>query len=377
MAAQNIALIEPFFTGSHQRWAEELQRHSSHSIDLFTLPGRHWKWRMHGAAITLAEKLLAAPTDYDLILATDMLDLGVFLSLIRHRYPQIPAYLYFHENQLSYPWSPTDQDPDLKRDRHYAFINYTSALVADRIFFNSDYHRHSFLNALPHFLSAYPDFENKHTAETIAAKSSTLPLGLDLAAFNQHRPTSSANRDIPLILWNHRWEYDKHPEAFAELLHALLDRNLAFEVALLGERFKKEPPYFPELRARLGDRLVAYGHADSFADYASWLRRADILPVTSRQDFFGGSVVEAIYCGVHPILPNRLAYPNHIDSDAYPNNYYSSQTELIEKTAALIESGTWKQPSPHASSLSHYDWSNLAATYDQAFAASAARPHTR
>ncbi|RME99683.1 MAG: DUF3524 domain-containing protein, partial [Bacteroidetes bacterium] len=123
-----IALIEPFFTGSHRRWAEGWQAHSAHDIHLLTLAGRHWKWRMHGGAVTLAEALLALEQAPEVIVATDMLDLATFAALIRPTYPQVPLLLYMHENQLTYPWSPTDEDVRLRRDRHYAWINYTSTL---------------------------------------------------------------------------------------------------------------------------------------------------------------------------------------------------------------------------------------------------------
>ena len=51
-----ILIIEPFFTGSHKKWAEEYQEKSKHEIKILSLPGRFWKWRMHGAAITLAKR---------------------------------------------------------------------------------------------------------------------------------------------------------------------------------------------------------------------------------------------------------------------------------------------------------------------------------
>jgi len=53
---------------------------------------------------------------------------------------------------------------------------------------------------------------------------------------------------------------------------------------------------------------------EDFAEYAKWLWRADILPVTSRQEFFGASVVQALYCNCCALLPDRLAYPEHLPS---------------------------------------------------------------
>ena len=146
-----ILLVEPFFGGSHKQWAEGLKRHSEHEIEMLTLSGHHWKWRMHGAAVTLAQKLMEMDYIPDSIVVSDMLDLSLFLSLTREKSSRIPVNIYFHENQLSYPWSIDDEDTKNNRDNHYKFINYTSALSADKCFFNSQYHRKSFLESLPDF----------------------------------------------------------------------------------------------------------------------------------------------------------------------------------------------------------------------------------
>ena len=151
MTYLRIVLVEPFYSGSHKQWAEGLKQHSHHQIDIISMPGRHWKWRMHGAAVTLAQEFLSLDYKPDLILATSMLDLTTFLSLTRSKSHDIPVLLYMHENQITYPWSPQDRDVKHKRDNHYGFINYTSTLAADKVFFNSKYHLNSFLDALPGF----------------------------------------------------------------------------------------------------------------------------------------------------------------------------------------------------------------------------------
>ena len=133
-----ILLVEPYFSGSHKSWAEGYQSFSNHNIRIISLPGKFWKWRMHGGAISLAKQFMEMDFNPDLILATDMLDLTTFLSLTKSRTAQIPNALYFHENQLSYPWSPLDKDLVLKRDLHYHYINYTSSLVSDYNYFNSE-----------------------------------------------------------------------------------------------------------------------------------------------------------------------------------------------------------------------------------------------
>ncbi len=171
-----ILLLEPFFSGSHKTWAEGLQKHSKHQVDLLSLPGRHWKWRMYGGAVSLSKLFLASDLQPDLILATDMLDLTTFLALTRKRTASTPTALYFHENQITYPWSPSDQDIQLGRNNQYGFINFTSALAADAVFFNSRYHQRSFLGALPDFLRQFPDHRELEAIEQIRKKSEVLSL---------------------------------------------------------------------------------------------------------------------------------------------------------------------------------------------------------
>lgn len=365
----NILIIEPYYTGSHAAWAEGFAKHSTHNVEILSLEGRYWKWRMHGGAVTLAKKFMAGNYDPHLIVATDMLDLTTFLSLTRARTASIPTAIYFHENQLSYPWSPDDRDVIHKRDKHYGFINYSSALATDAVFFNSSYHLESFLGELRLLLKNFPDHNELETVETIRKKSSVLPLGLDLKRLDQFRPSKNKGGSAcqyPLILWNHRWEYDKNPEDFFKALNILKDRGLNFKVALLGENFRKSPKEFAEAKKQLGERIVQYGYAKDFSDYAAWLWKSDIIPVTSNQDFFGGSVVEAMYCNCFPILPKRLAYPEHIPEKEHENFFYSDFNDLVNRLESAIKNipGIRRQRISHF--IDHYDWNKLAPLYDKA-----------
>ncbi len=359
-----IILIEPFFTGSHKLWAEGYAANSSHEVTILSLPGRHWKWRMHGGAISLAMEFLNGKIRPDLFVATDMLDLSLFLSLVRRESEFVPAALYFHENQLTYPWSPADQDVQKKRDAHYAFINYTSALAADAVFFNSKYHRGSFLGELPKFLHGFPDYREPDSVGMIADKSSVLPLGLDLRAFDEHRVRKDVEK--PLVLWNHRWEYDKNPEEFFELMETLSREGLDFSLAILGKNQRQTPGVFRRVKETLSKHIIHYGFCDSPKEYAKWLYRSSVLPVTSMQDFFGISVVEAIYCGCRPILPARLSYPEHIPPGLHSRFLYENGEQLHDLVFSIL-SGSYMPCIPLRDRVARYDWSQMAAVYDHSF----------
>ncbi|MCK5680953.1 DUF3524 domain-containing protein [bacterium] len=371
-----ILIIEPFNGGSHAAWAQGYQRHSSHNIEILGLPGRNWKWRMQGAAITLARCYRALVNEgkrYDLIIASDMLDLATFIGLIRSdRIP--PIALYFHENQVTYPLSLNEKSKPSGRDRHFGLINFTSALVADICFFNSNFHRQNFLTALPPFLQRFPDYQELDEVSGIEKKSEVLYLGLDLERLRVSKPApesstlsiSPAEKSSrpPLILWNHRWEYDKNPAEFFNLLQDLIVDNVDFEVAILGEHVNPPPVLFCENQAILGSRLIHFGFAENFADYATWLWRADLLPVTSHHDFFGISVVEAIYCNCYPLLPSRLAYPEHFPDNSKAGFFYSDYSDLLKKVKHQLEHITETRKVRPGLQIWNYDWSKMAPEYD-------------
>jgi glycosyltransferase involved in cell wall biosynthesis len=362
-----ILLLETFFTGSHRKWAEEFQRFSKHEIEILSLSGNHWKWRMHGGAITLASKASAfieKSGKVDLVLASDMIDLSLFLSLTRKWSHDIPTAVYFHENQLNYPWSPTDADVKLERDNHYAFINYSSALAADKVLFNSQYHHDAFLGELPKFLKAFPDNNNSETVEAIREKSSVLPLALDLKKFDEHKPAKIDRPNRAVVLWNHRWEYDKHPAHFFNALFQLADHGIDFRLVVLGESYEKRPPVFDEAKEKLADKILHFSYAESFDEYCKWLWTADLLPVTSSQDFFGGSVIEAMYCNVVPFLPKRLAYPEHIPAQFHSTFFYDEE-DFVAKLQRRIMDVKYLRVMDTQQYARKYDWSNLIEVYDE------------
>ncbi len=362
-----IALIEPFYSGSHQQWADALQKFSKHQIQIFSLPGRHWKWRMHGGAVTLAQMYLESDFEADLILATDMLDLSTFLSLTRSQTAHLPTAIYFHENQLTYPWSPNDQDVAFKRDNHYSFINYTSALSADKIFFNSAYHQESFLNALPEFLGQFPDKKELATVDLIAQKSQVLYLGLDLQYFDAFEDAAQEKERFGTIVWNHRWEYDKNPVAFFDALFTLQDRGMKFHLIVMGEQTTKHPPIFAAAKERLSEHILHWGYAASKEEYAQLLWKSDILAVTSIQDFFGGSVVEAMYCNCIPLLPNRLAYPEHSPKAYHTTFYYQEEKELVKRLQGQLFHIALLRKQNTQQFVEKYDWESMIKEYDKEF----------
>ena len=357
-----ILLIEPYYSGSHKQWADGFKNHSRNEIKVLSLKGQFWKWRMHGGAVTIASKFNKMRWVPDIILCTDMMDLTVFISLSRKKIKDIPIALYFHENQLSYPWKPSDRDIKHKRDMHYGFINFSSALSADKVLFNSEFHMKSFFNALIPFLKKFPDCQELDTVDVIKKKSEVLYLGMDLRRFRNH----TFERDSkPNILWNHRWEYDKNPQSFFSVLKKVKNEGNDFGLVILGENFSKSPKVFEESKKEFVNQIVHWGYVDSFEEYAKWLWKSHIIPVTSNQEFFGVSVMEAMYCDVWPIVPNRLTYPELIPEIFHKNNIYKTEEGLFKKILWSINNCNDLAQYNIASIPERFDWRLMSKEYDE------------
>lgn len=359
-----ILLIEPYYTGSHKKWANDYRRLSNHNVKILSLKGQFWKWRMHGGAVTLADKFNKINWKPNLIIATDMLDFTTFLSLTRKKTYNIPAIIYFHENQISYPWSPNDIDVKKNRDSHYGFINYSSALSSDHILFNSNYHMNTFMNELNPFLKNFPDHNELDSINIIKRKSKTLHLGLDLKRFDLKK---IKKKEKPSILWNHRWEYDKNPELFFSILEKVKNEGYKFNLIVIGENFSQSPKIFDRAKKDFKDELIHWGYAKTFELYAELLWRADILPVTSNQEFFGISVMEAIYCGNWPILPNRLTYPELLPEVNHKDNIYQDEKDLYKKIINAIVNIENIRKTKLSSIASKFSWDIMVPVYDDFF----------
>jgi len=288
-----------------------------------------------------------------------MVNVPVFLALTRDRLADVPVALYCHENQLTYPVPPGE-----KRDLTYGMINWLSMLSADRVFFNSQYHRSDWFDALPKLLKHFPDYSHLHRIDDVRAKASVLPVGCDLCRLD---PVPKLDTDeAPLILWNQRWEYDKDPETFFQALYALQREGVDFRVAIAGKSYRQTTPEFQAARDRLGDRVVHFGYAEGEA-YDRLLREADVVVSTAIHEFFGVSVVEAVYGGCFPLLPNRLSYPELIP-EAFEKRclYDSFEGLLVHLRWALTNlSEVCSLAEELRTTFARFDWKTMAPVYDR------------
>ncbi len=361
--------LESFFGGSHRDFAEGLKTHSAHHIDLVTLPARFWKWRMRGAALYFSEKIPSLEGYHGLI-TTDLMSLSDFRTLNSAFCPA--ALAYFHENQITYPLAPGEQ-----RDVQFGFTDITTALAAKRILFNSRTHYNAFFDALPGFIKKMPEYRPLWSVEAIRSKSGVLHPGCQFPTDMTSSSTMGPDPNLPpLVIWNHRWEFDKNPSDFFDALTAVSQRGRKFRLALLGENFQTVPKAFIAARDQFGDRIVQYGYEKSKTAYQRWLQQGAIVVSTANQENFGISIVEAIRYGNIPLLPDRLTYPEIIPKKFHPYCLYRDRADLVEKLAHTIDNIHGMQTM--ARELSHamdiFSWETLIDRYDRELTALATAP---
>lgn len=359
MASVRGVFVEPFYGGSHKAFLDGLSAHSSHEIHLLSLPDGEWRRRMRRGAQELAAAARALPGQFDFLIVSDMLDLPAFLALTRPRFERVPVMAYFHENQMTYP-----RLKGTKFNSWFGQINYLSALAADVVAFNSQFHREDFAGALRSLVSQPNNWLLEDGVAQVEAKSTVLSVGVELdwlAQFESPRRKSGPRT----ILWNHRWEFDKSPELFARALRAIKGRGVPFRLVVAGEPGENPSEAIIGLESEFATDIAHFGFAPSKAEYGRLLWQSDIVVSTTRHEFFGVGMVEAMAAGCVPCAPRRYNYPALVPSGLHSRVLWDDEGDLEEKLESLLT-----DPLPERTALQEaarrFAWDQVAPDWDHA-----------
>ncbi len=319
-----VLLLSAYAAQSHMHWQRSLlAMFPDWQWQVLSLPPRYFSWRVRGNPLywAVAERALLE-RDYDLLLATSMVDLATLRGLVPVL-ARVPSLLYFHENQFDYPRQP-GQSSLLEAQ----MVSLYSALAADQLLFNSAYNRDSFLTGLAGLLGRLPDRVPPGVVAGLRGKARVLPVAIDLEpdspASVRWPGTGGERPERPLrLLWTGRFEHDKGGDRLLLALQELDRQGLDYELAMCGQQFRNSPAVFGEIEARFSHRLVQFGYLPSAADYRALLRAADVVLSTALHEFQGLAVLEAVASGCLPAVPDRLSYP-----EIYPARFrYASHLE--------------------------------------------------
>ncbi len=354
-----ILVIEPYYGGSHRSFLQGLQQHLEYDFDLLTLPARKWKWRMRLAAPYFAEQLNTLDTgkQYDCILCSSFVDVAAFRSLVGERFQQVPLYTYFHENQFAYPVQKEDE-----RDFHFGLTNLTTILASDKVAFNTRYNQDTLIEGARKLLRICPDMKLGNLISQIQDKAVIINPGIDFNDFPEPDICKQDKNNPPVIVWNHRWEHDKDPEYFFEILYELDRNKIDFRLIVLGQSFQRQPAVFAEAREKLAHKILHFGYVESREEYIRLLCKANIVVSTARHEFYGISVIEAVRAGCIPVLPNRLSYP-----ELFPAEYLYDNGELQAKLESLLKGFNALNKSAIKNLTDCYSWMELKDKFNQWF----------
>ncbi len=375
-----ILLVEPWQTGSHQAWAEGYRDASSHRVDIVGLPGELWRWRLRGGALQLAEKVTAwidMNGQPDLLLISGLVDVAELLGLARRNLsPRVAVVIFQHESQLVYPVAEGNYDNGA------ALRNWMSWCVADLVLFNSYHHMRAVDSALPGFVNALPDKSHVPMLEPVTDRFEVFPVGVELSAIPEREPVQAnpqdpGDRGRPVILWPHRWERDKDPQAFLAALRKLRDAELDFGLVLAGQDPPSGSASAADERAaaeeEFADHIVASGELDR-AEYLEYVAQSDLVVSCARHEFFGVAVVEAVASGCIPVLPNALSYPELIRPPWHSAVMYEPGTfgtRLVDSVKRIDE--LRNETIGLAQTMRRFDWATIAPLYDTRLEAVSAR----
>jgi len=363
----NILAIEPYYSGSHRAFLKGLQENSAHEIIPIKLDYRRWKWRMHGDSVKLAEMSSHISEEIDLLLVSSMTNLPAFLALTNPRFAFTPKVMIMHENQLTQPMPEGEE-----RDLTYCYINYLSMLSADKLLFTTEHHLNELMEALPEFLDHFPDDKHYNTIDQIREKSLVMYPGLNLSVFDAQPDTRDQNKR-PVIVWNQRWQFDRNPTMFFKVLNRLNDVDLEFDLILAGDTQHKKPEEFERAWKRFGDQITHFGYVENVENYSKLLHSGDIVVSTATHEFFCVAIMEAIYCGCHPLVPNRLHYPELIPKSLHKPLLhapvlYDTEDDLFRSLKDLLTGVTKPLPKSSLQNINkHLDWKEMIDRYDALF----------
>ncbi|HHD63428.1 MAG TPA: DUF3524 domain-containing protein, partial [Desulfobulbaceae bacterium] len=324
---------------------------------LITLPARKWKMRMQVAAHWMAEQMLTLYKEgvtFDAILCSTFLDVAVLRSLLAQQDLQLLLAVSFHENQFAYP--NRINDPAFFQ---FTNINWTTALSADRIFFNSKFNYDTFLSGIELFLKLSSDVDLLRTIQQIQNKSTVLYPGIDYSVIDQ-AASVHAQCSRPVIIWNHRWEHDKDPEAFFSALFMLKKQRIDFKLIVLGQHFQNQPEIFSVASEILKNEIIHFGYAEDRKKYAALLTRGDVVVSTAKHEFFGISVLEAVRAGCCPLVPDRLSYP-----ELYPPEFRYDREHLQEALVRVLRKQGNPQRKEYHRLAAKFSWHKVAKNYKE------------
>ncbi|MCS6819433.1 MAG: glycosyltransferase [Chitinophagales bacterium] len=351
-----IFLIDTSGRDTPCQWAQEWKAHSRHNIVLFTPDTASSDSQgdlSDSTFINIHENFDLG--DFDAIVVCGKAAISSLFAKSDTHLSKAPMILCLYENSFF--------KYHLESHHQYAtlFDKIVLAHNVVSIWFNSQYQKIKFREFLSSILSNL-DIREK-ALNLFDFKANVLPPGLSLKSRFGSEIQENVKYHRCLVLWNQRWEQAKNPDLFFKTLITLAEHGIEFKLAVLGEATKDYPSVFDHAKEVLSEYIVQWGYVQDEKEYASWLWKADLLPVTAFDDNCLSSVIEAAYCNTVPLLPKRLAYPEILPAQ-YQHTFFYDDNEFAVKLQKRIMDVKYVRTMNTQQWVDRFDWNNIVKSYD-------------
>ena len=211
----------------------------------------------------------------------------------------------------------------------HRYNQITTCLAADLTLFNSVTLRSAFLDNIGKHLKLQPDQRPDilQIREEVEKKSRVCYFPLSLPKHILDDNSEEARNKAVHIVWPHRWEHDKDPEAFFNVIFKLLEEELEFKVSVIGQTYGQLPEIFAEAKQKLQGRIGTWGFKADKDEFHSALSECNVVVSTAQHETYGVAMLEAAALGCYPLVPRRLVYP-----ELYPEEcIYNTDQQLFKR----------------------------------------------
>lgn len=323
----DILALEPFYGGQRRSMLETVTRCSRHRWTVLKLPPRRIERRLTAAAHWFGEQLQRHWSGkIDLVFASEAMNLPDLFRLV----PVLsrkPSIVYFHDNQLPSANGGEEGPLDL--------VNVSTAMAATAAWFNSEFHRRTFLNRAANVLFRHPEIAQLGAGDALTLKAQTVPPPIDV-----HLAHDAA----------HRAPDGRKPRAvFVETRDAQVGwLNAAFtKLKDLGEPFELITVGPAEgVAADLPRRTVP--EQDDHAIAAALAEAAVFASVkpAANHDFHA---VRALAAGCWPVLPRAAVYPEILAEPLHRACLYDPTPDGLLRS--IEDAWHLSRPADHAATL--------------------------
>lgn len=239
--------------------------------------------------------------------------------------------MYWHENQFEYP---------NKKAHYIGFKELQNFISSDINIFNSYFHKDDFYKKARKELKKFNLDDLYVVLDKKYNSSSVVYPGFDIKNIIPFNNKKQKN-NIPILLWNHRWSKDKDYFMFFSMMRHLKKSGYKFKLNVFGEAVLANNNDFMYFKEQMEAHINKFGFLSSKTEYYEEVSKSDIVISTAIEENFGISIVESMYLGVSPILPNRLSYTDLIPKKYHKDILYNSYDDALLKIKDILENNKY------------------------------------